>query len=1748
MPSRRRFAFLPLLATLAAFLLPSSSAWAQNVTFPFFGGGEGNATTSLLMAFNYQWKFFGAIAGTAGGTANALYYMAITATLVGAILIVVNKKYQDPVTIGTWFMLVLVMVFAPYNSQLLFYPLNTVQNANNSAAGGNPPAASSGGPCTPGSSNNICGFTPQVVAAHLGSTLALMIYDVFQKDGLQSLSQQINSQNAFHNDPTMQAKDIKPKWDEYTGRCGKQSPTPPVVPAAMNGRATNSNTSATPSTIPFEDALRSISKNMRSSDHSAPIAIAIPKFSSPDEAGGEQQWAKYTNGINALRAKFLGQTNALTSNGDYPAAVDAIQQAIASQPQASSNPMLNLSSYITAAPAGGGTLQDSDPTMQARMQFFVNKNGVQSDYGEQLGDSTKEDKINKGSARFLSTLAGDPAIASMPVEQVVYDVNRTSCVTDCPVNATNLSLNLGTCLRQSGMALTGNCSGTVAAAVGAKDDCVAKADILFKEAIRGMAANNYANYQPLLDLLNDTSTPNFSPTLTATDICKSLTDSSQPCSNAENILTYIKSNPDAQNKAMFATALGQNIIRNSSNGGTPGTDTASTSTNDPTGNSYIARAWNGVKQYLSGGIADLGLALAGGIGYFIGNVMGNAILAIVKVLAQVALMGIIIMTPFVFIMGLLIPSNAAGMLIVTTIAVFVLKFYPATIAIIDYTIGTINSAQWAANGTGLMGISLQGLLMLVEGMLAAKVLSLTFWIMFKMGDTNNLRAITNLESAAGEIADAGAAAMAAVAAVAGTAVVGGAAAAMQGKSFGAGGAKAMGNKLLNTAKGMAGKAGIETPTAAEAKGEVPEAPEGQLGEVIPHGPTPDERSADDWQKSAEDDLKKAQESKTAFDGMMPEIQPGGEDDMLHAGWISAVHMDKPGKADSSGGEAEGTASADEKAEEAVGAAEKSPSLPEGVEEMPNGNLKAGGQVYEDGNWRKNKTTGQYEVRRSSGMGFMGRDPNSTFIPLNQAVAEDSQFQPGGMSTQVRGVPLGGGAAGGANVNGEFGGALAAGDVNLQNVQATATAGGASGNGQSVGSTSSSTPAGAPTVATAGGGAGGTPPGAPTSSSAPASGGGEQNLRVGRMEVAQANMPANAAAQQQGATIKPNDDDAEWLSKSWGERFLRGAWSGAVGSIAATGQLSKVPGIGQIMRVVGEVANEGTEAPIRARAFWKAGKARKNEGYSGLSYWKAMKDQSALRMYQQREGVLAGAAAFNTLKDNGHLMSGWDNASNAAIQVAARQMADQVKRAIHEADPKFGKMTAEKYFTNNMVGSLSPDLGVEYANFQFKQGSFNAAEIKPVFDTAGKPVMLPPDKDGIVRQKFETVKEHTGLESVTFLQRRAALESSVDAPMNLQKINSLHERKLWDRRNDIKKSQAIIAQNEADLSSTNATTVAKAKAYKESEQYKYDTIFANMNEAEAFVADEMHHFKPQHYRNHREKAYIFIAQKVAESKNRAIDASYDGIQEIMEGWQHDVARRKVEVSADGRAAAQLASDVQVKAKKLEISAAGRRATKLAADINLKNAKLEISDKGYKLAVQHGAQKIHDTRGQISDLGREIDKEDYNLKRTLKKFRASEIGRQEARAEAVEKVGGQLYNAGASLGMPAQKALTGYYLGTRFSLDNAAVQAVRLLTGEGVRLDRAQAMLGRMMVNSKDKGNFMSSIRAGKDKPATDNKQVFGKEVLELARKELENAKKTKNVADEKAANELVKILEKKQAEGKTVNGEFIMDEITVKSTK
>ncbi len=542
----------------------------------------------------------------------------------------------------------------------------------------------------------------------------------------------------------------------------------------------------------------------------------------------------------------------------------------------------------------------------------------------------------------------------------------------------------------------------------------------------------------------------------------------------------------------------------------------------------------------------------------------------------------------------------------------------------------------------------------------------------------------------------------------------------------------------------------------------------------------------------------------------------------------------------------------------------------------------------------------------------------------------------------------------------------------------------------------------------------------------------------------------------------------------------------------------------------------------------------------------MKDQSALRMYQQREGVLAGAAAYNTLKDNGHLMSGWDNASNAAIQVAARQMADQVKRAIHEADPKFGKMTAEKYFTNNMVGSLSPDLGVEYANFQFKQGSFNAAEIAPVLKIADLPKGVDPKKVEVVyrdkdkkeiaailhgegplkgQQVYQTTAEHTGLESVTFLQHRAALEGSVDAPMNLQKINSLHERKLWDRRNDIKKSQAIIAQNEADLGSTNATTVAKAKAYKESEQYKYDTIFANMNEAEAFVADEMHHFKPQQIRNHREKAYIFIAQKVAESKNRAIDASYDGIQEIMEGWQHDVARRKVEVSA-----------------------AGRRATKLSADINLKTAKLEVSDKGYKLAVQHGAQKIHDTRGQISDLGREIDKEDYNLKRTLKKFRASEIGRQEARAEAVEKVGGQLYNAGASLGMPAQKALTGYYLGTRFSLDNAAVQAVRLLTGEGVRLDRAQAMLGRMMVNSKDKGNFMSSIRAGKDKPATDNKQVFGKEVLELARKELENAKKTKNVADEKAANELVKILEKKQAEGKTVNGEFIMDEITVKSTK
>ncbi|HEX2859717.1 MAG TPA: hypothetical protein VHP58_05935 [Alphaproteobacteria bacterium] len=1611
---------MPSLAVMAAFLLCIPDTWAQASTataaFPFFGAD--NDPNFLYTAFQYQWLFFSGFSGAGSIGVGALYYLAITATLVGAILIIINKKYQDFTTIGTWFILVMMMVFAPYNSKLLFYPL--LKTAAPSGAVGTQVTA--GNQCDPGNKDNICGFTPQVVAAHLASVIYTTIYDVMNSAGLQSAVKQAEIRSALDNDPNLKANQ---EWLNRVNDLAKCAPDNPyILPTNLQPKSDSStNTPAateadTPDT--FGNVFKSIGSTFGSDNSLAPYAIGLPT-TKPTAWSGQynNQWTNYVNGLKVLYGNYAkggsnmpGPTN--VASGNVTEAVNDIITGMQAGSDGIPSNIGKVSSYVVAVPAGDAPI-NSGPAVDMR---------------KELATST-----DAGLAwRTQITNSGNPASIGFISSKIGSWGGEGSTLNKMPVLRVKFNADTGT-----GSTGSGQLTGKVQAA-----NCKGRAADAFDDMFSQIAANTGStafagiSFNPLISKFKAAASPEapLNPSAgagkawTADDICTPsgvggvingmVGSVSNPMGNGlcltaavsmggngldqtvQNLVNFLNQNP-----GLSAADMGKKLValvqKNTASGVAGGTssnaiNSASKAQGQQLKNINLLGS-NSLGQAAGSVMSYLGQAVVAGLGYFFGGVMAVAIIQIMQTLIQVVLMAIIIVTPFMFLMGLAVPSNALGMLTVTTMGIFVLKFVPATITLIDFIIGTVRSAHWFSSN-GFNQLTTDGIILLSAGYLFSKIISLTFWILFKMGDTNNLRSLTSIEDAASKIADAGLAAATTVAAVAGTAVVGFGAAAM-GK--GPGGMAALKNMAGDKAKSVAERMGVNMSAAT------------RTGEL-----TDDETSA----------------KKAADDKMLADLPPEQADSLRN--WLS----------------------------QADNIPYDSDEIGEDGKPITTGDMLR--RAYSDGDMKWDRTTGDWTIPDIAGEGmpkarvpvseFLGNqtkasasasadlenDPMANFLEASGVASEypTGAYAPNGQGSDT---PPDGtdGSTGGPGVPPSPGTPPGTGPV----------VGGGTGNMAPVVNNSTTD---ARTAAT-------------TAQAATTQAGGSVTVQAGsaNVESGRTTTPVQEAQRQREVErerqrLDGNAAEAEWFNKNWLERGLRGAWSGAVGAVAATGAVGNIPGIGQMFRVVGEIANEGTEAPIRAQAFWRAGRASGNSGFSGMSYWKAMRDQSALRMYNERSGVLAGAAAYNTLRDDGHLMSGWDNTTNTAIQMAARQKADYNKRARHEMD--FGTMTADKYYIANMTTSLSPDAGVEFANFQYKRGSFDAQELNRVYDANGK----------AIPGKFEKGTLHTGMEGVYFMQKRAALEASVDTPMNLQKISSIHERKLWDRRENIKESEDYVRNIDTQIQAGSINA-----SFKDTDEYKRKAIFANLTQEEAFVVDEMHHMKEEHLRNHREKAYIFIADKVAESKIRAVNASPDGLQAKMDAWQQDVARRKVEVSF-----------------------AGRRANQIESDIALMNSMIRTSQDGRQLAIQKGVQKLRDARGEASELGRIIDRESYNRKSRMKAFAATRDGRDIARLKEMEDVSKESVRLTYARGITdLDPTLTVMANSRRITVENPLNVLTGVLAVQGfdaADIQQAEAQL----INSGDTKLF----RTFRSKDNTDmNAQAINKRALDEHLDKLSNKK-------------------------------------------
>jgi hypothetical protein len=92
------------------------------MSFPDLGFLNEQVTT-LLIAFYQQSYFFELIAGQVDGADTNLYFLALTAGLIGALMILLIRKFQKLEVIIPWLLVLILTLLGPYASSLLFYKI-----------------------------------------------------------------------------------------------------------------------------------------------------------------------------------------------------------------------------------------------------------------------------------------------------------------------------------------------------------------------------------------------------------------------------------------------------------------------------------------------------------------------------------------------------------------------------------------------------------------------------------------------------------------------------------------------------------------------------------------------------------------------------------------------------------------------------------------------------------------------------------------------------------------------------------------------------------------------------------------------------------------------------------------------------------------------------------------------------------------------------------------------------------------------------------------------------------------------------------------------------------------------------------------------------------------------------------------------------------------------------------------------------------------------------------------------------------------------------------------------------------------------------------------------------------------------------------------------------------------------------------------------------------------------------------------
>jgi|GEM_PF-2416279 len=716
---------------LGAFLLLPSVALAS---FPDFGPFE-TQVRYLEAGFGIAQQFFNQAAGIGGGS-KALQYLALTAALVGFIMVVLQKKNQALGVLIPWLIIVFIMLAGPYNSKLLF-----VSAKNKSVAGGQleallPPgllaAPNQGNGSNSNQSPPNVGFTPQIVSIHVMSTLHRLFYDFFNERNIKNqVVGTINTQKARESLSSFSLSPEAIETVQALKQCGQTSST-------TNSEAQGGDDGFT--THSFSDAVNAIKGYGTTGKDTERPPVAVLYSDINQVPGGQQNKDNYVEGIRAMASNLgvignLDEVDPNTLGTLVPQIYAAIENG-AKQEKSSTN-VADIFSSQTATSAGSlafflapstsaGSVDEASSAVVSRQLRMEDRTINISKHNRPVHVSKME--LLKDDA-FFKQFIGDPAIVNMPV--------GLAYVRSATVGSQNLEIILPkNCADQLDNALS-------AALSSGNTETKLHDDII--NAIR-------------------TNTP-----LTQ-EQAKALTVKTIGRSNGRNRASNTRNNEATRNVAQYyldlldtrtpqdaLLALREEFL-------IAGGVNSASKANNPTGfepgvgNTFIngaAKAFVGLAKPVIQLLSPFIVA---------GSVL---VLEMMKVIIDIAIMGVVVVTPLAFLMGLLIPSYALGVMTLMTLCVLVLKMVPVTFTIVDAILSIMFTLLEANKRTftqlieeDALGGLIQGvfneilptfeqtLLLFAAAGVYTGLVGLSLFILFKIGDPSSVSQLAALDNAA----------------------------------------------------------------------------------------------------------------------------------------------------------------------------------------------------------------------------------------------------------------------------------------------------------------------------------------------------------------------------------------------------------------------------------------------------------------------------------------------------------------------------------------------------------------------------------------------------------------------------------------------------------------------------------------------------------------------------------------------------------------------------------------------------------------------------------------------------------------------------------------------------------------------------------------------------------------------------------------------------------------------------------------